>query len=222
MTAESGYLCMDAIMSSSPSSTDQILARAQHGQSDAVADLFAKYRDRLAHMIRLRLDRRLQGRLDPEDVLQDVFLIFAKRLRQYRAEPSLPFYLWLRNLAGQKLIDLHRAHLGAQMRNAGIEISIYRHALPQVSSISLAQQLLGNLTSPTQAAVLAELQLRLQEVLNAMDPMDREVLVLRHFEELSNEETAQSLGIQKSAASKRYIRALERLRVNMAGIPGFF
>jgi RNA polymerase sigma-70 factor (ECF subfamily) len=120
------------------------------------------------------------------------------------------------------MIDLHRQHLGAQMRDAGQEVSLYRGALPQASSASLANQLLGRLTSPTQAALRAEMQIRLQDALNAMDPLDREVVVLRHFEELSNSETAAVLGIQSSAASKRYVRAIIRLKAILDAIPGFF
>jgi RNA polymerase sigma-70 factor (ECF subfamily) len=134
----------------------------------------------------------------------------------------MPPYLWLRFLTGQRLLAIHRQHLGAQMRDAGQEVSLYRGALPQATSASLAAQLLGKLTSPTQAALRAEMQIRLQEVLNTMDPLDREILTLRHFEELSNNETAAVLGIQKAAASNRYIRALKRLKDVLTSMPGFF
>jgi RNA polymerase sigma-70 factor (ECF subfamily) len=200
---------------------EDLLRRARAGDRQAVADLFALYRDRLRRMVRLRMDRRLQGRVDPSDVLQEAYLDLAKRLPDYLADRKLPFYLWLRLLTGQRLVALHRHHLGAQMRDAGQEVSLYHGALPQASSISLAAQLLGRLTSPTKAAMRAEMQLHLQEVLNAMDALDREVLVLRHFEELSNNETAAVLGIQKSAASNRYVRALKRLKDTLAAMPGF-
>jgi len=172
-------------------------------------------------MVRLRLDRRLQGRLDPDDVLQEAYLDFARRLPEYAANPSVPFFLWLRSLTGQRLIDLHRQHLGAKMRDANQEVSLYRGALPQASSVSLAAQLLGRLTSASQAAIRAETQIRVQEALNSMDPMDREVLTLRHFEMLTNDETAQVLGIKKSAASNRYVRALKRLKDILALLPGW-
>jgi len=171
-------------------------------------------------MVRLRLDRRLQGRLDPSDVLQEAYLDFARRLPDYVQKPDMPFYLWLRFLTGQRLIDLHRQHLGAQMRNAGQEVSLYRGALPQASSASLAAQLLGRLTSASRAAIRAETQIRVQEALNRMDAVDREVLALRHFELLTNDETAEVLGIKKSAASNRYIRALRRLKEILGGLPG--
>ena len=169
----------------------------------------------------MRLDRRLQGRVDPSDVLQDAFLDITQRLPEYVAQPEMPFYLWLRLLTGQRLLALHRRHLGAQMRDAGQEVSLYRGALPQASSASLAAQLLGRLTSPTQAAIRAELQIKLQEALNELDPIDREILTLRHFEELTNNETATVLGLQKAAASNRYVRALKRLKTVLNAIPGF-
>jgi RNA polymerase sigma-70 factor (ECF subfamily) len=116
---------------------------------------------------------------------------------------------------------MHRKHLGAQIRDANLEVSLHRGALPQATSVSLAELLLGRLTSPTRAARRAEMQVRLQDVLNTMDPIDREVLTLRHFEELSNGETARVLGLTKSAASNRYMRALLRLKETLSGMPGF-
>jgi RNA polymerase sigma-70 factor (ECF subfamily) len=208
-------------MAREPDKTEELIRRAQAGEEPALAELFARHRERLGQMIRLRLDRRLHGRLDPSDVLQDAYLDVARRFPEYAANPSVPFFLWLRNLTGQRLVDLHRRHLGARMRDAGQEVSLYRGALPQASSESLAQQLLGRLTSPSLAAARAELQVQLQEALNVMDLLDREILVLRHFEDLTNGEAAELLGIQAAAASKRYIRALRRLREILAEIPGF-
>ncbi len=197
---------------------DDLLCRARAGDPRALAALFDRYKGRLQHMVRLRLDRRLAGRLDVSDVLQEAYLEADRRFAEYLRGPSIPIYLWLRLVAGQKLTDLHRHHLGAKMRDAGLEVSLHRGALPQASSISLAELLLGRLTSPTRAARRAEMQLRMQEGLNRMDPIDREVLVLRHFEELSNAETAQVLGLEKSAASNRYILALKRLKDVLGGV----
>jgi RNA polymerase sigma-70 factor (ECF subfamily) len=206
-------------MTSDPSNVDDLLGRAKGGDEQALAELFNRYRDRLRRMVHLRLDRRLQGRIDASDLLQEAFIDFARRFPRYAADAGMPFYLWLRQITGQKLIDFHRHHLGAKMRDAGQEVSLYRGALPHASSVSLAAQLLGKLTSASRAAIRAETQLRVQEALNSMDTMDREVLTLRHFEMLSNEETAQVLGIKKTAASNRYIRALKRLKELLAGLP---
>ena len=201
---------------------DDLLGRARAGDPHALADLFDRHRGRLRHMVRLRLDRRLAGRLDADDVLQEAYLEADRRFAEYLRDPAIPPFLWLRLVTGQKLTDLHRHHLGAKMRDAGMEVSLHRGALPQASSVSLAELLLGRLTSPTRAAQRAEIQVRLQEALNRMDPIDREVLVLRHFEELSNAEAARVLGLEKTAASNRYIRALKRLKQAMAGSPGLF
>jgi RNA polymerase sigma-70 factor (ECF subfamily) len=189
----------------------ELLRRAAAGDQQALTTLFTCYRERLRALVRLRLNRRLLGRIDPSDVLQEAYIEVCKGLAEYTRAPGLPFYLWLRHLTGQKLLEVHRRHLGAQMRDADREVSLHRGAMPQATSASLAAQLLGQFTSPSQAAVRAELRVQVQEALNSMDALDREVLALRHFEMLSNAETAQVLGIKKSTASNRYVRALERL-----------
>jgi RNA polymerase sigma-70 factor (ECF subfamily) len=191
-------------------------------QERALVEMFEEHRARLRRMVRLRLDRRLQGRVDPSDILQEAHIAVAKRAKEYLADPSMPAFLWLRWIIGEQLVTMHRKHLGAQIRDANLEVSLHRGGMPQATSISLAELLLGRLTSPTRAARRAEMQVRLQDVLNSMDPIDREVLTLRHFEELSNGETAQVLGLTKSAASNRYMRALLRLKETLAGTPGFF
>jgi RNA polymerase sigma-70 factor (ECF subfamily) len=206
-------------MSESTADDGDLLTRALGGDCGALAELFQRQRPRLEQMVRVRMDRRLQGRLDPADVLQEAYLDVARRFREYAADPTLPFFLWVRLLTGQRLIDLHRQHLGAKMRDAGLEVSL-QHLVPQASSASLAELLLGRLTSATRAAIRAETQLRVQEALNAMDAIDREVLVLRHFEMLSNDETAQVLGLKPSAASNRHIRALKRLKEIMTEATG--
>jgi RNA polymerase sigma-70 factor, ECF subfamily len=207
-------------MNADTRTNDQLLDAARNGDEDALAVLVERHRDRLERMVRLRMDRRLQGRVDAADVVQDAYLAVRGKFPQYSADPRLPFFLWLRLEVGQKLVDVDRFHLGTQMRDAGQEVSLYRGALPQVSSLSLAEHLLGKLTTASQAAMRVELKLRVQEALNSMAPHDREVLILRHFEELSNAETAQVLGIKPSAAVNRYVRALKRLKDVFQGMPG--
>jgi RNA polymerase sigma-70 factor (ECF subfamily) len=208
-------------MANDSNATDDLLRRAKDGDSQSLAELFGIYRERLKRMVRLRMDHRLQGRVDLSDVLQEAYLDLARRAPEFFAESTMPFFLWLRLLTGQRLLAIHRQHFGAKMRNVGQEVALRNGAMPQATSASLAAQLLGRLTSPSLAAMRAEMQLRLQEALNSMDPIDREVLVLRHFEELTNIETAEVLGLQKTAASNRYVRALKRLRGILESIPGF-
>lgn len=211
---------MDTTSVSDSGPSDELLRRARGGDSNALAELFSRYRDQLRRMVSLRLDRRLQGRVDPSDVLQEAQVEVLRRAASYGADPRMPPFLWLRFITGQQLIASHRRHLGAQMRSAGHEIALHRGPMRQATSASLAEMLLGRLTSPTQAAHRAEVRVLLQEALNSMEPLDREVLALRHFEELSNAEVAQVLGLSKTAASNRYIRALERLRRILDGVPG--
>lgn len=199
--------------------TDPI-ARLEGGGREALAELFDQHRDRLRRMVELRLDSRLRARLDPSDVLQEAFLDVARDLDAYLADPKLPPLLWMRLHVGRRLTTLHRWHLGAKMRNAGLEISLYHGALPEASSAALASMLLGRHTSPTQAAQRAERLLRVQEALNSLDPIDREVLALRHFEQLGRAEAAQVLGITQEAGAKRYFRALKRLKDALATLPG--
>jgi RNA polymerase sigma-70 factor (ECF subfamily) len=203
---------MDPMMCHDPDEIDDLLNRAANGDRHALNRLFDVYRSRLKKMVRLRLNRRLQGRVDDSDILQDAYLDAARRLPDYLQDPRAPFFLWLRRITGDKLLEVHRAHLGTQIRDVNREISLHRGALPGANSISLAEQLLGRLTSPSQAAIKAEMRIRLQEALNSLEPLDREVLSLRHFEQLTNIEAAQELGLEPSAASKRYIRALARLQ----------
>ena len=207
-------------MSADAPTNGQLLEAARNGDEGASAALVERHRGRLERMVGLRMDRRLQGRVDPADVVQDAYLAARGKFPQYSADPRWPFFLWLRMEVGQKLVDLHRFHLGAQMRDAGQEVSLHRGPLPQVTSLSLAEHLLGKLTTASQAAVRVELKLRVQEALNGMDPHDREVLMLRHFEELSNAEAAEVLGIKPSAAVNRYVRALKRLKGVFQGMPG--
>ena len=182
--------------------------------------LLEEHRPRLRRMVRLRLDPRLHGRIDPSDVIQEAYLEASARLAEYLRKPTMPFFLWLRFLAGQKLVTLHRHHLGRQMRDPGREVSLYRGRLPGASSAALAAQLLGHETRPSEAAVRAELKIRLQEALNRMDPLDREVLALRHFEQLSLAETAEVLGLTESGACRRHLRALKRLKEILSSLPG--
>lgn len=197
-----------------------LLERARAGDEQALNTLFARHRSRLRRMVDIRIDRRLQGRVDPSDVIQEAYLEVSQRLEEYLHDPKLPWFLWLRLVVGERLLKLHRQHLGTQMRDAGREVSLFREAMPMASSAALAAQLLGKVTSPTQAVLRAERMLRLQEALNSLDPMDREILSLRHFEELTRAEAAQVLGIQEAAAAKRYVRALKRLKETLADLPG--
>jgi RNA polymerase sigma-70 factor, ECF subfamily len=196
------------------------LLRAAAGDQAAWALVLAPHRSRLRRMVALRLDHRLRGRIDPSDVLQEAFFQAAVALPKYLEQPEQPVFLWLRWLTGMALQLMHRRHLGVQGRDAAREVQLMDRPWPEATSAALAAQLLGRDTRPSVVAIRAERQRRLQEALNSMDPMDRQVLVLRHFEELTNAEVARELQLQESAASKRYLRALHRLKEILASLPG--
>ena len=198
-----------------------LIRRAAAGEEAALRELFSRHRDRLKRMVHLRLSRRLAGRVDDSDVIQEAYLEVARRLGEYVREPSLPFFLWLRHLTALKLAEVHRRHLGTQLRDADREVTLHRGGWPMADSVSLAAQLLGTLTTPSQALIKAETRLLVQEALNSMDPIDREVLALKHFEQLSTSEIAEVLGLSKAGAGSRYLRAIKRLREILERMPGF-
>jgi RNA polymerase sigma-70 factor (ECF subfamily) len=184
----------------------------------AMGMVFANHRERLRRMVEMRMDHRVRARVDPSDVLQEAYVDAADRLEAYLQKPDLPLFLWLRLVVGERLLKVHRYHLGTQMREVGREVTLLRGASPAASSAAIAAQLLGKFTSPTQAAVRAERMLRLQDALNALDPVDREIVSLRHFEELTHVEAARALDIEPGAAAMRYFRALKRLKDILADL----
>ena len=194
------------------SDSDDLLQRYEAGDVQVLSTLFAQHRSRLKRMVELRLDRRIWGRVDPSDVIQDAYLQATKRAPKYFRERPMPFFLWLRFLVSQRLMELHRFHLGAQRRDANREISLNYAPFPKANSAMLAAQLVGSLTAPSQAAVRAEQRISIQQALDSLEPIDREIIALRHFEQLSRSEAVEVLGIEKAAAAKRYLRAMDRLR----------
>jgi RNA polymerase sigma-70 factor (ECF subfamily) len=180
----------------------------------ALAEVLERHRRRLLKMVHLRMDPRLRARLGASDVVQETFVEVARRLPAYLADPRMPFFLWLRLLTAERLVSAHRRHVLAARRDARRERAL---GALEPTSEAMADQVASPGTTPTEGAARAETRARVLEALEAMDPDDRRVLALRHFEELSNVETARELGIEESAASKRYVRALARLRDALAG-----
>ena len=188
------------------------LRNAGANRDETLGELFEQHRRRLLRMIHVRMDARVKERVGASDVLQETYLEISRRIGDYLAHPNMPFFLWLRFLTAQKLAALHRHHVGTQKRDVRRQVPINRAAFPRASSAILADRLLARGESPSQVAVRAEMRRQVEEALDEMRPGDREVLVMRHFEEMSNVETAEELSIDPSAASKRYLRALNRLR----------
>ncbi len=151
------------------SETVRLLERLRRGDRQALVDLYSQHRDRLRRMVEVRMDSRLQGRVEASDVLQDGFLDVATRLEGYLRSPKLPPFLWLRLIVSERLAIYHRRHLGARMRDVAQEVSLYQQPMPQASSAALASMLLGRLTTPSKAAIRAERVLRVQEAINSLD-----------------------------------------------------
>lgn len=189
--------------------TQELLAQARRGESAAVDALLARYREPVRHMIGLRLDRAIAPRVDASDIVQDVLLEASKRLADYLQQPSMPFHLWLRHIARDHIIDAHRRHRAAQRRSVDRE----QHVAPaDPSSVVLAADFIDRELTPATAALRHEMQQRFQEVLGELDEDDREIILLRHFEQLSNQDAAAALGLSEAAAGMRHLRALRRLR----------
>ena len=177
-----------------------------------LAEAFAANRERFWHLVAFRMDRRIAARVDADDVLQEAFVAASARLEHYLRDPSYSLFVWLRMIVSQTLIDVHRRHFGTEMRSAGREVSMGGPRYPQTTSVSLAAQLVGNQTSPSGAAARDESSEALTKAIEQMSPLDQETIALRHFEGLTNTETAEVLGISITAASNRYVRAISRLR----------
>ncbi len=195
------------------------LHRLRAADEQALGTVLDRFRERLTRVIRLRMDPRLNGRVDAEDVLQDTFFAAAQRLQHF-AKNDASTFVWLRGIAMQTLVDVTRHHLHAAKRGVGAERKIAGPG-PDATAAHLADQLFGAQTTPTRAAVRAEMIERLQLVLEELSETDREILVLRHFEELTNNQAAEVLGLHKAASTNRYVRALRRLRAALDGVPGF-
>jgi RNA polymerase sigma-70 factor (ECF subfamily) len=197
--------------------TARLLDQAARGDVAATGELLERHRDRLTRMVRLRLDARVRARLGISDVIQEAWLEASQRIDDYFRNPEVPFYVWLRFITAQRVLTAHRRHIGAQGRAVGREQQLDVAGL-SATSVSLAAELIGRDASPSRAANRAELRERVTEALEAMEPIDREVLALRHFEQLGNVDVARVLGIDTDAASKRYVRALRRLRVALGDV----
>jgi RNA polymerase sigma-70 factor (ECF subfamily) len=188
------------------------LNRVRNGEANAVDQLLTAQREPLRRMIGARLDPALAARIDASDVVQDVLIEATKRLNDYLRNPVMPFHLWLRHIAKDHVIDAHRRHRQAQRRSMDREQPIVPAALNDQSSFELAGQVLDREPTPATAAIRHELQARLQTAIATLDDDDREIILMRHGEQLSNQEVAALLDLTEAAASMRYLRAVRRLR----------
>jgi RNA polymerase sigma-70 factor (ECF subfamily) len=194
------------------SQVDPLLEEARRGQGDAVERLLTVHRDPLRRLIGLRLDPALAARVDASDIVQDVLLEAHRRLQDYLKNPTMPFHLWLRHIAKDHIIDAHRRHRQAQRRSLDRERPIVPAVLADHSSYELAGQLIDPELTPASEAIRREMQRRLDAAIAELDEDDREIILLRHREQMANQDVAHSLGLSEAAASMRYLRAVRRLR----------
>ena len=200
-----------------PDHLSQLNDLRERGEA-AMAELFQKYSVQLERIVSFRLDRRLYGRVDPADILQEAYVEAAKRIDSYLTDPQVSFFIWIRGLTWQTLLLTHRKHLDVQKRDARQEQSLAMKTADENTATSIASRLAGSFTSPSQGAIREEQHEKLQATLDQMDATDREVLALRHFEQLTNKEVSELLSITKTAASNRYMRALARMKTIMEGL----
>jgi RNA polymerase sigma-70 factor (ECF subfamily) len=196
--------------------TQELLDSARQGDGDAVDRLLARHRAAIRRMVQLRMDPVLARRVDASDIAQDVLVEAHRRLRQYLKDPALPFHLWLRQMAKDRLIDAHRRHRVAARRSLDREQPLDVRLPRDQTTRNLALQLCDSQLTPAAAATWRELKRRFEEACRSLDPQDQEIVVMRHFEQLSNSETALALGLSPQAASMRYLRAVRRLRELLA------
>ena len=192
--------------------TETLLEAARAGDDDAVNALLEKHRVPVRRLVELRLDRKVRRRVDISDVVQEVMVEASNRLERYLADPSMAFHLWLRHIARDRIIDTYRRHRGSAKRSIDREQPIAPASQPDQSSLEFAAQLCDPQLTPATAAAHRELAEKVEAAIERMNDADGEIILMRHYEHLSNSEIAESLGINPPAASKRYLRAVKRLR----------
>lgn len=198
-------------MSTQEQDENDLIQKAQNGDLEALAQVFEINRERLKRMIRMRMSERVRPRVAVSDVLQEAYVDLAQQLGNYAKDPKLPFFLWMRRVTGLRLAKVHREHLGQQIRDVNRERRL-DVAIPDASAVYMANQLSGHFTSVSEKAMRNENELRMQAAIEQVSETDREILAMRHVEQLTNSEIAVLLEISESAATNRYVRAIRKLK----------
>lgn len=193
--------------------TEDLLVQAKAGDQVAVNQLMERHRDALRHLVRMRLDQKIQRRVDVSDVVQDVLIEANRRLTRYMDNPILSFRLWLRQIARDRIIDAHRRHRVSAKRSVDREQAMAAPRGYDQSSIHLASLLGDNNLTPAANALQVEMARKVEAAITHLDERDCEIVIMRHYEHLSNQEIAQALELTEPAASMRYLRAIRRLKV---------
>lgn len=204
----------------SPNETQELLRHVEKGDPQAVNQLLARHRDALRRMVEFRLDPAIARRVDASDIVQETLVEANRRLSDYVKNPAMPFHMWLRYIARDHVIAAQRRHMVAQRRSVDREKSLADPAFSDCSSVELAAQLSAAGLTPAAAAIRHELERRFRAALEEIPEEDREIILMRHFEQISNQDAAKALGLSEPAASMRYLRALRKLRSLLADLSG--
>jgi RNA polymerase sigma-70 factor (ECF subfamily) len=197
--------------------TQELLLGARDGDDDAVNRLIERHRAAVLRMVQMRLDHKIRRRVDVSDVVQDVMIEANRRLQDYIANPAMPFHLWLRHIAKDRIIDAHRRHRGSQKRSVDREQALAAPGANDRSTMDLAVHLCDGELTPAAAATQREMAKRVADAVSQLGDQDGEIIIMRHYEQLTNQEVAQALGLSEPAASMRYLRAVRRLREMLTG-----
>lgn len=200
--------------------TEELLLGAKAGDDEAINRLIERHRGAVLRMVQMRLDQKIRRRVDVSDVVQDVMIDASRRLQDYIANPAMPFHLWLRHIAKDRIIDAHRRHRGSQKRSVDREHALAVPGADDHSTMDLAAQLCDGELTPAAAATQREMAQRVEAAITELGEQDGEIIIMRHYEQLSNQEVAQALGLTEPAASMRYLRAVRRLRAMLVGTEG--
>ena len=192
--------------------TEQLLAGIRNGDQDAVNDLLQRHRDALRRLIAIRMDQKIQRRVDVSDVLQDVLVEANRRLQDYLSNAAMPFHLWIRQIARDRIIDAHRRHRVSAKRSVDREQVLQLGATDDRSSIMLLNEVCDQELTPAAQATQKEMAEAVERAISQLGDQDAEIVIMRHYEKLSNQEVAEALGLSEPAASMRYLRAVRRLR----------
>ena len=199
--------------------TQELLMGVQEGDDEAVNQLFDRHRAAVRRLVQMRLDQRIRQRVDVSDVVQDVLISANRRLKEYLKSPPMPFHLWIRQITKDRIIDAHRRHRVSAKRSVDRERALVVPAGMNRSTMELAAHLCDGELTPAALATQREMVRRVTEVLSQLNEQESEIIMMRHFEHLSNQEVAQALELSEPAAGMRYLRALRKLRALLLDNP---
>lgn len=195
--------------------TTELLDQVRAGDSDAINRLIDRHRESVHRLVQMRLDQKIKQRVDVSDVVQDVMIEASRRLKDYLANPVMTFHLWLRQIARDRMIDAHRRHRGSARRSVDKEQTLAVPTGWDQSAVDLVMQIKDDQLTPVASALQKEMAMRVEQSIGRLPDQDAEILIMRHYEQLTNQEVAELLNLTEPAASMRYLRAVRKLKEAM-------